>query len=154
MPVMIDGNNLLHAWANVEGSIGRGELCALLGRLGDRVSVVFDGPPPPDGVRNQIELTSVEAFFAAPKSADDIILQWIAEDTAPRRLTLVSSDRELRRAARRRRCRVYTSQQFVALLRRVLDEPADPPSEPTEKRNGLAPEQTRKWLQEFGFDRD
>jgi len=156
VPFLIDGNNLIHALRQAGIEVGRVGLRQLLGRLssgGEKVQLVFDGPPPAEVPGGQSDDRGLEVAYSAARSADELIVERIAGDTAPRRLTVVSSDREIRRAARRRRCRLATSQDFIefllrALVRRAKSRPAEPP----EKRKGLTAEQARRWLRELGLD--
>ena len=139
--------------------LGRlGALKLVMAYLGERRKgcVVFDGPrperalPEPAGGKNWPEVV-----FSAPRSADEIIMERIAGDSAPRRLIVVSSDREIRRAARRRRCKIRISQDFAADVLRASARSARPaatPAEPPEKHEGLSPEQSKAWLEEFGLD--
>ena len=155
MPYLIDGNNLMHAMSDEGVDVGRHGLCELLAVLvaSDRhVHVVFDGAAPPDGVAAQIALSGVEVSYAAPRSADDVIADCIASNTAPRRVTVVSSDRQVRSAGRRRRCKLASSQDFSRPLLKLNAPDRSPgPSEPPEKRNGLSDEQSDQWLREFGY---
>ena len=161
MPYLIDGNNLMYALSEAQGGVGRLGLCKLLMGLparGQRVRVVFDGPEPPSGLARQIEDTGLEVHYSGPRIADDLITEHITADSAPRRLTVVSSDREIRKAASRRRCRIIKSEEFVPMLLRIVESHRRCESktrrggEPKEKREGLSQEQTQKWLREFGFD--
>ena len=102
MPYLIDGNNLMPALADAGPEVGREGLCRLLLPLlerGEAAHVVFDGPVPPAGVAAQIEQTGVKVTWSIDRKADEIILKWIAQDTAPKLLTVVSTDKEIRRAA-------------------------------------------------------
>lgn len=159
MPYLVDGNNVIHALAADGVDVGRQSLCRLLAALqkqGQNVRVVFDGPPPPPGLARQIDETGVAVDYAEARSADELIVEHINADSAPRRLTVVSTDRELRKAARRRRCGHITSEDFARMLveidQRRRSAAATRPPEPKEKRHGLTEEQTRWWLREFGFD--
>jgi len=156
MPLLIDGNNLMHALRGVGADVGRQGLCRLLSAWAggrDRVRVVFDGPAPPAGLAEQTDADGIAVEYAGPRSADDILIDAIAADTAPRRLTVVSTDRVIRRAGRRRRCTIARSEDFAETLLEALEAPPPrPPPEPAEKRHGLSPEQTRAWLKEFGLD--
>jgi len=58
-------------------------------------------------------------YAGAGKSADSFIMARILSSSAPRRLTVVTSDREIQRAARRRDSRVVESAEFLGQL--VLD---------------------------------
>lgn len=151
MSFLIDGNNLMYAVGSVGPDVDREGLCELLWHLadrGERVRVVFDGAPR-DGLGRESFPADVEVVFAFPRIADDVICDLIAADSAPRRLTVVSTDREIRQAARRRRCMDCRSEEFVPFLLHLRDTPAKGPAEPREKRHGLSPEQTQAWLEEF-----
>lgn len=158
MPYLIDGNNLLPALADAGPEVGREGLCRLLLPLlqhGETAHVVFDGPVPPAGVAAQIEQTGVKVTWSVDRTADEIILKWIAQDTAPKLLTVVSTDKEIRRAGQRRRCKVVTSQEFARKLLHIdaaRRKPAAPKSpESRAKQRGLSEQETRRWLEEFGF---
>lgn len=155
MPYLIDGNNLAFALGAAGHDSARSGLCRLLGNLAserDWVLVVFDGPAPQGPLARQVGDPRVRAVYAAPRKADAVILDEIAACTAPRRLVVVSSDREIRQAARRRRCRDITSQQFVpVLLDAATPRPPAPPNEPDEKRHGLASGQVEEWMRLLGL---
>jgi len=158
MPYLIDGNNLIFALAEVGPEVGRVGLCELLAGLvsaGQKVRIVFDGPAPGPPADARIAETGVGASFCPGSPADDEIIACIDADSAPRLLTVVSSDRQIRRAAAKRRCTVVTSEDFARRLSQILrvaNGPAAGRCEPREKRTGLTPEETRRWLAEFGLD--
>lgn len=157
MSFLIDGNNLMCAVGAVGPDVDREGLCELLSHLAardERVRVVFDGAER-DGARAARFLPGgVEAVFAFPRIADDVICDLIAADSAPRSLMVVSTDREIRQAARRRRCISCRSEEFVPFLLHLRDDPNRGPDEPPEKQHGLSPEQTRAWLKEFRLAED
>ena len=155
MPFLIDGNNLIHALGAIGPDVGRQGLCRILQpltRRGERVCVVFDGAAPPEQMARQFRDGPVEAVFAAPLTADEVIMELIADNSAPRRLVVVSTDREIRQAARRRRCQGQKSEQFARLLLRLANQRPHVEHEPPEKRDGLTAEQTEAWLKEFHLD--
>jgi len=158
MPFLVDGNNLMFAMRKAGLAASRGSVCAVLdalARRGQRVRVVFDGPLPPEEAARKIDQMRIQVQFSQDVKADELILQAVAADTAPRRLTVVSSDRQIRQAARRRRCGVMRSEEFVELLRASLQRPARKrPSEPAEKRGGLGPTRTGEWIKEFGLENE
>ena len=158
MPLLVDGNNLLHAaWKHdPERLASRSTLCVLLGtwsqRFRDPVHVVFDGPSPTAARREQIGHPDISMTFSGAVSADAVIIRELETHSAARRLTVVSSDREIRAAARRRRASSVASEEFWArLVARLAQEPGQP-LEPREKRAGLGDEQMDVWLREFGLD--
>ena len=120
---------------------------------GEAVTVVFDGPAPHGPLARQIQAPGVRILYAAPEKADEVIARLIDDDSAPRRLIVVSTDRAIRKAARRRRCVSRLSEEFLDDLLRVADRPAGftSPAEPRQKYQGLSADQTRQWLAEFGY---
>src|SRR4030043_173533 len=127
MAVIIDGHNLLHAV--LKGGpdaepISDVQLCHIIGRylklISEKGEVVFDGTGPRDksGFDNIINL---EVFFAGLRSdADTVIEEKIKASTAPKGLTVVSSDRRLRDAARRRKATSIKSQVFWSDVQKQL----------------------------------
>ncbi|MHC4618462.1 MAG: NYN domain-containing protein [Planctomycetota bacterium] len=158
MPVIIDGHNLLHsiqkAGEDFE-SINDVRLCHIIGRylkgVGEKGEIVFDGTGPPDKARFD-NISCLEVVFAGPTSdADKVIEDKIKADTAPKRLTVVSSDRRLRAAARARKATAVKSEVFWENLRKELSRKPTP-KEPPAKRWGLSEVETEQWLRFFGID--
>jgi predicted RNA-binding protein with PIN domain len=159
MPVLIDGNNLQPAaWSGEpQRPVGRMMMCRFLGewarRFGHRVRVVFDGVEPHTAVAEQIADPDIQVRYSGPdETADDVLMRLIRDDSAPRRLLVVSSDRQIARAARRRRAESIRSDGFWGRVQRDLSRPRTQPAEPPEKRRGASCEQTQQWLAELGFD--
>jgi hypothetical protein len=156
VPYLIDANNLMHALADVGYAVERAGLCELLSEAladGEAIEVVFDGPEQtPEHTAHMVSL-GMGVHYGPGGSADDVIERLIAANTAPRRVTVVSTDRRIRTAARRRRCNSCTSQDFARTLRRRLERPRPSRSaEPSEKHEGLRPDQTQRWIREFGIE--
>jgi predicted RNA-binding protein with PIN domain len=154
MPLIIDGNNLLHASMppSLAGLEERG-LCRLLARSpwqGQRMVVVLDGAPSALG---QIESPepAVELIWSGPRrSADDVIIDLVQRDSAPRRIVVVSSDHALQRQVKRRRVRVLEAAEFVSVLAGLLGE-ATGSAGPARPQN-LSDDEVDRWLREFGID--
>jgi predicted RNA-binding protein with PIN domain len=159
MPVVIDGHNLLRSIQKVcEGleSISDVQLCHIISRYlkltGQKGEIVFDGTGPPDKGRFD-NITNLEVFFAGPGTdADRVIEDKIKVNTAPRRLTIVSSDRRLRNAARARKAAVVKSEAFWDNLRRRMDRRTTA-KEPAAKRLGITDGETEQWLRFFGIQK-
>ena len=159
MPFLVDGNNLLFAARDhdPERPPSRSTLCIWLGRwarrTGECVAIVFDGPAPAEPLAKQISDPDITVSFSgAGISADDVLIEMIENDSAPRRLSIVSSDREIIRVAKRRRAKPLRSGDFWTLVLRELRSPPPPsPLEPKQKREGLAEEETEHWLRELNF---
>ena len=158
MRYLIDGYNLLHAMGVLTGRVGPHGLekarLALLGRLArlhaddpGRVTVVFDAAHPPPGAECEQEYKGIHVLFAVFEEADDVIDAIIRRDSAPRQLTVVSDDRRLKEAARRRHCISLGCLDYLEEVGR----PA-PPTAATDalaKPQGVSAEEARRWLEEF-----
>lgn len=97
-----------------------------------RTIVVFDAAGAPPGLPRQVEHRGLLVRFAPRNAdADSVLEELIRADTAPRRLTVVSSDHRVQRAARRRRARAVDSDVwFLETVRRQrpLAEASGPPA--------------------------
>ena len=158
MPVIIDGYNLLRAIQKAEEfkSISDVQLCYTIGRylklIGEKGEIVFDGTGPTDKGRFE-NINRLEVFFAGlATDADTVIEDKIKINTAPRRLTVVSSDRRLRDAARARKATVVKSQVFWDSLQKQLSRKRMTIKEPAAKREGLSEGEAKQWLKFFGLD--
>ena len=156
--VIIDGHNLL--WAIQEAgkdfeSISDVQLCLILGRYlkltGEKGEIVFDGTGPTD--KSSFDnISNLEVFFAGlATDADTVIEHKIRASTAPRRLTIVSSDQRLQKATRARKATAVKSQLFWDNLRKQLSRKRTT-SEPTAKHRGLSESETEQWLKFFGLE--
>jgi predicted RNA-binding protein with PIN domain len=161
MPVLIDGNNLLFAARDTdpERPPSRSMLCLKLGqwarRTRETVVVIFDGPAPAGPLARQISDPNVGVSYSgAGVSADDVLIRAIAADSAARLLLVVSSDREIAQAARRRRARRMRSDAFWSKVGRDLARPQRRRLEPVEKRSGLQPRDVDRWLGELGLENE
>ena len=155
---IIDGHNLLHFIQKASedfGSITDVRLCRVIGRYlkltGEKGKIIFDGTGPQDksGFDN---ISNLEVFFAGlRRDADTVIEDKIKTSTAPKRLTIVSSDRRLRDAARKRKATVVKSEVFWDNLRKQLARKKTI-TEPIGKRRGLSDGETEQWLKFFGLE--
>jgi predicted RNA-binding protein with PIN domain len=155
MPFLIDGYNLL--WAVQKSgkrmeSIEDVELCRLLGRylrLTDQTAeIIFDGigPPQKDGFDN---IKGLDVFFSGPGSdADTVIEDKIQSNSAPRRLTVVSSDRRLRKAAHLRKAASVKSELFWNDVCKTISR-KEKNSEPQAKQRGISDGETEQWMKFF-----
>ena len=165
MSILIDGYNLLHA----SGILGRGRgpgflersRQALLNFLAEsldekessRCTVVFDASDSaPKGLPRTLTHRGITVKFASGMpSADELIEQLIQADNAPRKLTVVSSDHRLHRAAKRRKATPIDSDQwFHGVVRRRIESRqltehpnVKPPAPSTESEINF-------WLRQFG----
>jgi len=126
-------------------------LTEYLRRTRDRGQIIFDGIGPPDksalgGFRN------LEVFFSGQEAdADSVIEEKIQDNTAPRSLIVVSSDRRRKAAANRRKAVSIGADLFWSGVCKMMEkEPPRP--EPKEKRRGITDAETDQWLDVFGLD--
>jgi hypothetical protein len=155
---IIDGHNLLHSIQKEEEgteSISNVQLCRILGRylklISEKGEIVFDGTGPRDksGFDN---ISNLEVLFAGQGTDTDTIIEdKIRANTAPKRLTIVSSDRRLRKAAQARKATAMKSQFFWSNLQKQLSRKKGI-REPAAKRQGLTDGETKQWLEFFGLE--
>lgn len=166
MSLLIDGYNLLH----VTGIFGRGEgpggfersRRALLNFLVESIdpeevahtTVVFDAANAPRGLPRKLKHGPITVHYATEYgSADALIEHLIARHHAPRRLTVVSSDHRLHRAARRRRATAVDSDVwYAAVVERRRARNLQSPAPPAKPEAPLSPDQVEYWLAAFGAD--
>lgn len=165
MTLIIDGYNLLNVAGIFAPGAGPNTLersrQALLGFLADsivenevtRTTVVFDAKHAPPGLQRKAKYRSLTVRFA-PKhqEADDLIEELIQADSAPRQLTVVSSDHRIQRAARRRKAVAIDSdvwcKQIVAAARERKNDHFDGPDAKMHERP--SEDEVNAWLQRFG----
>jgi predicted RNA-binding protein with PIN domain len=164
MPLLIDGYNLLYS----TGIVGRGEgpggwersRLALLNFLAASIepktlrntTIVFDAQNAPWGLLRTINHQGMTVRFASQyDAADDLIEELIQESSSPRRLTVVSSDHRIQRAALRRRAKAVDSDVWYAELLRSRERRKK--SEATKAARPAVPllaEDVNYWMRQFG----
>lgn len=118
VPIIIDTYNALHVTGILPPELAVGEpegLARLIAasRFGsDAVWLVCDGVP-----RGASRVGRIVIEGAGPgRSADDHIASFLDRSSAPRRLTVVTSDRAIQRKARSRGADWIKSEEFLAML--------------------------------------
>ncbi|HZZ73639.1 MAG TPA: NYN domain-containing protein [Pirellulales bacterium] len=165
MAIIIDGYNLLHASGILPRGIGPGGLersrQALLNVLVEslpptelpRTTVVFDASEAPWGVARETTFKGLRIYFAAKDSdADSLIEELILADSAPKRLTVVSSDHRLHKAAKRRKATPVDSDRWFAALLRQRDansEAGASRGEVVKPEGPFSPGEVEFWLKKF-----
>ena len=97
MPVIIDGNNLLHSLPSQEQnreSVRRRALDAVR-HGGMSLTVVFDGPPPV-GSPDPEHLGRLTIRYSGASSADDLILRLLPKSGRASEWVVITDDRALR----------------------------------------------------------
>jgi len=157
MPYLIDGYNLLYAIGRLSPRSGRAalenarkELLRALGAAAERdgqdVTVVFDAATAPPGAGAPQRTGRVEALFAVGQTADDLIEGLLAAPPG-HRPTVVSDDRRLKVAARRRGCPLLGCLDFYE---RFLQPRAAAPPKTDGEPEKPADDDAAHWLKEFG----
>jgi len=168
--VIIDGNNLLFAVQALapQPALGRETLVRRVERWSETqsaaVTLVFDGPPPRRPLARQLASRKITVRFAAPRTADDLIIEHVHATTDPGSIRVITTDTAIRHEAAYRRCRVTRSEAFVSELfaptprstdahqqiansARPSDQ-ADAPGKPELD----SPEDVDRWLERMGAD--
>ena len=162
MPVLVDGYNLLRAVQKSDEDfqqLNEVGLCRILSEYFRRVRthghVVFDGTGPFDktDMERLAGFDNLEVYFSGPNlDADEVIEEKIQDNTAPKSLVVVSTDRELRTAALKRKAVSIRSEIFWLNLIQHLDRKQKPSLEPRAKREGITEAETDQWLEYFNAD--
>jgi predicted RNA-binding protein with PIN domain len=157
MRYVIDGYNVLHSWGMLRGSVRPGQLerarLNLLERLRQatgEVTVVFDARRAPADADLEENYHGIHVYYTRDESADDRIEEILRKAPSPRDVTLVSSDRRLLDAARRRGCRPLRCLEYLEELQRHAPPPPPPAPEMPAKPEAVTPEEQRRWLDVFG----
>ena len=172
---LIDGYNVMHAGGRlgpkVETKSGRerfrrarrrflDDLAATLGSEGEpEITVVFDATMPPGDFPLRSTYHGIRVVFALDdENADARIELLIAEETNPKSLTVVSSDRRIRQAANRRKCQSMTAEKFWehldalqerALRKKRLERHASSRTAPSIVGGDKSPDESAFWLETF-----
>ena len=159
MPFLIDGYNLLRAIQNKDeefAPLTDVQLCEKLGaylaRTAENGEIIFDGTGPRDKTPFD-NIPNLEIIFAGMSvEADTVIEEKIAASSAPKRLVVISNDRRIHAAARKRKTEHIKCEIFWAQVEKQLSRRRGP-KEPHQKRRGqLSEGETDHWMQLFDLD--
>ena len=154
MPLVIDTYNVLHVTGVLPPELAVGEpeglarLIAVSRHAAEVVWLVCDGVP-----RGAARVGRILIEGAGPgRSADDHIMSFLDRTSAPRQVTVVTSDRAIQRHARSRGAQCIKSEEFLAALAQDAAR--------TRPRRGLPPDPRRSvplgerevigWMRLFG----
>lgn len=117
-----------------------------------QTTVVFDAHEAPWGAPNTLEHRGITVRFASRyPDADSLIEELIRQDSSPRRLTVVSSDHRLQRAARRRKAKAVDSDVWYReLVQKRLARRQSAGSVPERPCVPLLAEDVEYWVRQFG----
>jgi len=161
MSILVDAYNVLHVTGVLPPDLAGVDVRGLARLIADsrwrgrRATLVCDGTGSADGTPEGRVESNVEVRYAGPgRDADSVIEQIIEVHTAPRRLLVVSSDRRLQRAARRRRAFWMSSDGFLERLARDARKAGSRPGRGKQPATPLSPERVDSWLEHFGVHED
>jgi uncharacterized protein len=159
VPYVIDGHNLLFAvrgcsdqYLGLNAEFLVQFLHEYMRRSRDRAELFFDGTGPFDkSFFNRFHNLNVH-FSGEYHEADDLIEYLVEDHSAPSGLVVVSSDRRVKLAAKRKRAKTIDALDFWEQVVSVIDRPEKPNPEPGAKRTGgLSKGETDEWMDIFGI---
>jgi uncharacterized protein len=163
MALLIDGYNLLHmtgitggggkdSWRRAREALLNLLAAALPNEQRLATTVVFDAASAPPGLPRKLNHHGLTVLYAAEYvDADALLEELIQDDTAPRKLVVVSSDHRVQRAARRRRATCFDSDLWYRQLWQTQVElmPSDQPGQSEKPAVPLSPDEIEHWVAKF-----
>jgi predicted RNA-binding protein with PIN domain len=127
-----------------------------------RTCVVFDAANPPPDRPSEFQIEGIDVCFAVDyPEADDLLEEIIASHSAPKNLAVVSSDRRVQAAAKRRGSAALDSQQWLDDLLdgkvRLAVSGQSGAGQGSQRAGTEKPTQAiddddvERWMREFGF---
>lgn len=156
MHYLIDGHNLISAMPDISLDDPDDEIKLILvlkswavARHKRVVTVIFDSGLP-GGYQQRLSTSQINVVFAPEgRTADSLLIHRIKKIPNPPEYTLVSSDRMIQAAAKRRKMLFLTSAEFAEKL--VEKEKPTPKPKPTESDEpALSSDEVAQWLELFG----
>ena len=171
MRLLVDAYNVLHAWRGGPAAGGHAQLLALTDLIvrsryrSAPTTLVCDGAGP-NGRKCRVPLRAGESamgdgtdraalYAGAGRDADSLIERLLQKEHGRRSLTVVSSDRRLRRAAGRAKARWLSSSVFVGHLVKDAAAPRRLPARPDfARRTPLDSHAVGVWAEHLGVASD
>ncbi|MDG1898380.1 MAG: NYN domain-containing protein [Phycisphaerales bacterium] len=160
MKVILDTYNALHTTGILPPELAGMDAAGLVEALSggrwarNQVLLVCDGSPPPG--QRAIHSGGIRTIYAGSGcEADDLIEQLIERSDAPGQLLVVSSDRRIVKAARRRRCHTMDSPAFLRTIANDHERSSvrrRNRSDQGPRTDNLSSKAAMKWRNEFGID--
>jgi predicted RNA-binding protein with PIN domain len=153
--LLVDAYNVLHVpMPPALAGLDEAGLCTAIARsrfAGQSAVVVCDGRPKPLGAEAS-PVESVQLLYSGvSRKADHVIMDMVARHSAPRRVLVVTNDREIRAAARRRRARLMHSEDFITRLASSLGQRAPAAGRAKPSPDDLDDDAVQRWIEEFGL---
>ena len=122
-----------------------------------KVLVVCDGRPAPhiaetDWLNPHSNSKGISLLYSGTsRSADSLIISLVEASDSPRKITVVTNDREIKREAKRRRASLLSSEAFIKRLANSISHRQPITRAPKPDLSPVPDEQVRGWLEEFGL---
>ncbi|MEE2908337.1 MAG: NYN domain-containing protein [Planctomycetota bacterium] len=152
MRLLVDTFNVLHVTGVLPPGLAGPDVAGLAALVASsrwadaHVALVCDGAPP--GGNPQKMPSKTRVIYSGKIEADEVLERLIADSSAPSRLLVVSSDRRVRRAARRRGAKDLDATTFLRVLledrRQVRGQPGE-----IHRPATLRPGEVETWRSEF-----
>lgn len=158
MPLVIDTYNVLYTTGVLPPELAGIDLESLLALIANSryrnmiITLVCDGT---SKGRKRISLPkTITLRFSGPhRKADDLIVELLDKSSHRRRITVVSSDRAVAKAAKTRRCTTLTSQLFLEhLTNDAQSKNIAQPANETRSHKQLDDKAVQQWIDEFQLD--
>lgn len=118
----------------------------------EKVTLVCDGIPHENAPTGRFGPINVR-YAGSNRLADDLIKELVRTSSAPKRLTVVTLDQEIIRAAKKRRCKTLGSDDFLKQLAFDHLNQTGPNTEPRPE-GPLGPGEIEDWTHHFGLEED
>lgn len=158
MPLVIDTYNVLQTTGVLPPELAGIDLESLLTLIASsryrsqKITLVCDGT---SKGRKRITLAqTITLKFSGPnRKADDLIVELLDKSSHRRRITVVTSDRAVAKAAKARRCATLTSQLFLEhLTNDAQSRNRARPADETRSHKPLDDKAVQQWIDEFELD--
>lgn len=156
MPLVIDTFNVLHTTGVLPAESAGIDVDDLIGLLEisryrrHRITLVCDGSGrdrDEPGICGGVAIR----YSGRGRPADEIIIGLINRTTSPRQLLVITSDQEIVRAAKRRRCPTLKSQGFLKQLANDIHAAERRPRREKRQVDPIPREDVRHWIDAFGL---
>lgn len=161
MPLLIDTYNVLHVVGVLPPDLAGIEIDDLVKLIQtsrfsrEKTQLICDGGPKADSPPGRFGPISVR--YAGPgRKADDLIATIVRRISNPGTVIVVSSDQQVQRAGRKRRCRTLSSEEFLRLLVEDHEAASRQPRAAGRARSAhpLPNDAVNAWLDIFGLSVD
>ena len=164
MRTLIDGYNVMFAAGLLGKTFGPdgfrrvrtrflNDLASRLGPVESHLTtVVFDAKKVFEGLPSEIRHKGITVCFAVDNpTADERIAELIRSHSDPKHLTVISSDNQVRTAARRRKASSVTADDFLSKLEQAIKKRSEAArAELPEKPATVSEAESAFWVREFG----